>query len=706
MSKWYSLHIKNEILLWFFIVSILPLLFMSLLYFFNLKSDFEQNTKKYLTQILNEKIDITKNYIDSLENQLEMIAILPKTKEILRASKAEFIQNKLSNKYEKNPFFESLLQQYGFYDIFLIDLDGNILYTTKHESDIYTNLIYGTLNESGLAWAFKNSKSFLNTEISTFSYYIPSKSKASFISTPIFDEKKMVGVLAIQISEKKLFDMIISYQGLGESGEVMAGYFNKNENVIAAVPLRHIPDAFKNDFVLQFNDSQKENIPVKNALLGNSGADIAADYRGVKVFAAWKYIPVLRWGMAVKIDYDEVMQPVYNRALINILILFFVILFISVAIIVVTKHIIDPIQILITRVKNISQGKVETPSYEEIDLDNEIGTLAKSFSIMSKSLYDSQEIIRNYATELETKVEVRTQELQTSKNELQEINKKMKKHLDVIDKYVITSSTDIDGVITEVSDALCKISGYSKAELVGKKHSILKHPDFESDIYKDLWSNISHGRSWYGEIKNQRKDGSFYWVDVIVAPTFDKNGVIDGYSSIRQDITDKKRVEELSITDQLTKIYNRLHLENTFKKEVDRAKRYKTLFSVILLDIDYFKSVNDNYGHDVGDEVLIEVVNILKQNIRTTDILGRWGGEEFLIVLPQTDALKGQHLAEKLRVEIQNYTFNKIGKKTCSFGISQFKPEDEDSKEVVKRADNALYEAKNSGRNKVVLSHE
>ena len=114
MSKWYSLHIKNEILLWFFIVSILPLIFISLVYFLNLKADFEQNTKNHLTQILNEKVDSTKHYIDNLQSQLETLAILPKTKELLDVYKNEFPKNKLNRAYMPSSFFESLLLKYEY----------------------------------------------------------------------------------------------------------------------------------------------------------------------------------------------------------------------------------------------------------------------------------------------------------------------------------------------------------------------------------------------------------------------------------------------------------------------------------------------------------------------------------------------------------------------------------------------------------------
>jgi diguanylate cyclase (GGDEF)-like protein len=204
---------------------------------------------------------------------------------------------------------------------------------------------------------------------------------------------------------------------------------------------------------------------------------------------------------------------------------------------------------------------------------------------------------------------------------------------------------------------------------------------------------------WQGEIKNRSKNGSFYWVDTLIYPIIDDLGNKIGYTAISQNITDKKRVEELSITDQLTQLHNRMYLENSFHKEIKRAKRYNHSFAVIMLDIDHFKEVNDTYGHDVGDNVLITISKILSDHIRETDILGRWGGEEFLIISPHTNKSEAYALAEKLRIAIETYPINIIGHKSCSFGVSVFDLQDETFKEVVKHADEALYIAKNSGRN-------
>jgi diguanylate cyclase (GGDEF)-like protein len=161
-------------------------------------------------------------------------------------------------------------------------------------------------------------------------------------------------------------------------------------------------------------------------------------------------------------------------------------------------------------------------------------------------------------------------------------------------------------------------------------------------------------------------------------------------------------LELLSITDKLTQIYNRVKLDNVLNHEIDYANRYRTDFSVILIDIDHFKQVNDVHGHNTGDAVLIFMAQILKENIRNSDILGRWGGEEFLIILPQTTAKQAFDLAEKIRKTVESAKFPVVNHKTISVGVTQY-CSDDSVIELIERADRGLYDAKNTGRNKVVL---
>ncbi|AGX87882.1 diguanylate cyclase [Candidatus Symbiobacter mobilis] len=161
-----------------------------------------------------------------------------------------------------------------------------------------------------------------------------------------------------------------------------------------------------------------------------------------------------------------------------------------------------------------------------------------------------------------------------------------------------------------------------------------------------------------------------------------------------------REFERLSITDRLTGLYNRLRLDTVLEAEVQRSSRFGQPFSVILLDIDHFKAVNDEYGHHTGDDVLIEVARILQTHTRETDVVGRWGGEEFLVVCPHTHREGARTLAENLRSKMQERDIPTVGHKTASFGVAAYEAKDH-AKDVVARADTALYEAKRNGRNRV-----
>ncbi len=159
-------------------------------------------------------------------------------------------------------------------------------------------------------------------------------------------------------------------------------------------------------------------------------------------------------------------------------------------------------------------------------------------------------------------------------------------------------------------------------------------------------------------------------------------------------------LETLSTTDKLTQIYNRLKLDELLELTYKRAQRYDEKFSIVLIDIDYFKEVNDRYGHLVGDEVLIAFTQLITKNIRSSDYFGRWGGEEFMLILPNTSLQMALNTAANLREIIEQHPFEYKFSNTASFGVATFNNED-DLLELVNRSDKALYKAKNSGRNSV-----
>ena len=277
----------------------------------------------------------------------------------------------------------------------------------------------------------------------------------------------------------------------------------------------------------------------------------------------------------------------------------------------------------------------------------------------------------------------------------------LNRYVQIVDDHVITSQTDLRGVITYASAAFARISGYSKAELIGASHNIVRSEETPAHVFEDMWEVIRRGETWHGELANRRKDGSVYWVIADVSSLVDRHGVPYGYMAVRQDISATKQLQTVSITDRLTGLYNREKLDEVLEDERRRFDRYREPYSLILADIDHFKQVNDRYGHQRGDVVLQRFSLLLKDHIRDADTLGRWGGEEFLIICPHTGEDGAKALSENLRVAVEALSFSDGLRLTASFGVAEAREANTD--ELIGRADRALYDSKETGRNRTTV---
>lgn len=260
--------------------------------------------------------------------------------------------------------------------------------------------------------------------------------------------------------------------------------------------------------------------------------------------------------------------------------------------------------------------------------------------------------------------------------------------------------TDTAGYITEVSTAFAKLTGYTKQELIGKTHKLIRHPNTPNEQIKRMYSALAKGETWSGEFENITKHGNVFWVEIIIEPVYDSSNNIESFTGFYQDITDKKRVELLSNSDALTGVANRRKFEAELDIAVARANRWDTIFSIILLDIDHFKRINDRFGHDVGDNAIVALTKILKDNVRKPDLIARWGGEEFVILSTDNELQSAMLLAEKLRTIVAEYNFWFGATVTASFGVTTF-TKFESKEKLFSRVDQYLCDAKAHGRNRV-----
>ncbi len=176
--------------------------------------------------------------------------------------------------------------------------------------------------------------------------------------------------------------------------------------------------------------------------------------------------------------------------------------------------------------------------------------------------------------------------------------------------------------------------------------------------------------------------------------------IVVGRRLIRDHRRLTEEIKRISEEDYLTGLYNRRKMAALLDREIERCNRYDCRFSVILLDVDFFKDTNDRFGHHAGDLVLVALAQLIGKGIRKTDVAARWGGEEFLVLCPETAAEGASRVADKLRAEIAAHRFGRIGGKTASFGVADTLPDDS-AESLLRRADRALYVAKGAGRNAV-----
>lgn len=264
---------------------------------------------------------------------------------------------------------------------------------------------------------------------------------------------------------------------------------------------------------------------------------------------------------------------------------------------------------------------------------------------------------------------------------------------------------DKNGIYIGCNTAFIEFSGYKKEEIIGYTVYDINPEEFADIHYKaDMELLTNKGKQVY-ETKFETFEGIQRDVILTKATFVNAKNEVAGLIGVITDITARKEMEEnlkiISTTDHLTKLCNRIKFNQALNDEINRVKRYHNDLSIIMFDIDHFKKVNDNFGHPVGDEILITLSALVKSMARNTDIVARWGGEEFIILTKDTDIKGAAMLAERIREKIQEHHFEKVNSITCSFGVTGFL-ENDDMNTLILRADTALYKAKNTGRNRVV----
>ena len=292
--------------------------------------------------------------------------------------------------------------------------------------------------------------------------------------------------------------------------------------------------------------------------------------------------------------------------------------------------------------------------------------------------------------------------------ELHEMEKRLKAS-EELHRMLADNANDViwtmglDGKFTYVSPSVLKLRGYTVEEVMAQSREELLCPSSVMLLENGLRTaaHAVHNNLPFpvfrGDVEQPCKDGTTVWTDLTVSGMYDGENRFVGMLGVTRDITERKRMEKeirrLSETD-------RLKLDEVLATEIEQSALRGLPCSIVLLDIDYFKRVNDTFGHLVGDTALQDVACMLVQGVRMYDTVGRWGGEEFMMILPGADTDDAAAVAERVRARIAAHSFERVGKLTASFGVATTRGE-MSIVELVVSADDALYRAKNEGRNRV-----
>ena len=277
---------------------------------------------------------------------------------------------------------------------------------------------------------------------------------------------------------------------------------------------------------------------------------------------------------------------------------------------------------------------------------------------------------------------------------------------DAAQRLRLLGATDASGRIEYLNPAFETLTGYTASEALGENPRILSSGRQSREFYRKLWRTITSGRPWNGRVVNRRKDGEIYTVLQTITPIVDERGEVTHFVAIHEDVTAQVKAEQqirhMAEYDYLTDLPNRYTLSSRLEQETLRIARHGGQAALLMLDLDHFKSINDNFGHATGDDLLVEVAVRLAANVRGTDTLARLGGDEFAVLMVNLESLESagelaarlvRELAAPFELEAQKvYT-------SVSIGIAVSPPEKADPEELLRHADLALYRVKQEGRN-------
>ncbi len=488
------------------------------------------------------------------------------------------------------------------------------------------------------------------------------------LAYPMMDEEdRLIGVVGIAVD---LMSFHPQYSSNDLTISVLSGILNSDRVVISTT---------RED---QSRIGKVSETPAAKIMVQErEGQIVSTDPFGVSRIYSFGPVADTDWISFVSVEESTVLGPIIRLALIRLAYALSMLVAIVLITLMLARWISSPIERISKAISLIDSGD----NHYRVDIDGplEVREISSELNALLDKRQKSDDIIRKLSLAVEQSPES-------------------------------IAITNLDAELEYVNLSFIKNTGYSKEEVIGKNPRVLQSGKTPEHTYAAMWEALTKGHVWKGELYNKRKDGSEYIEMATISPIRDESGQVTHYLALKEDITANKVAEErmlhLAYYDQLTDLPNRQLLLDRLKQAIVLSERSKQLGSILYIDLDHFKNLNDTQGHDAGDEFLKQVSARLLACVRESDTVARVGGDEFVVMLEDLHedlsfaASFSKSIAHKILATFTlPFTINGNSyKSTPSIGIAIFSGYQHDTvDETFKRADLAMYDAKSSGRNTV-----
>lgn len=529
--------IRTELFLWFLLLSLLPLILFAWLSYQKGKEGLISAAELQLRQSASLTRSFVQNWfdyrvMDSINQAKDRrnMALLSSLEQGYKSSQLSLSEYIKTSDWEdrvasSNNELINFIENYDYiYDLFLIDKQGNILFTLAKESDLGSNLLSDAASNSGFAHSFLQSVSLGVSNFSDLEQYEPSGNRISgFLTTPIFENSgNIVGVFAIQLHFNRIFELMkktsknsVTNYLISADGSLRTPINNQAYQLLKDMEPQKLK--YLQSVLAQSHSNQQMTDGTVSTYLNANRENVIGIGNLLK-------LPGVSWFLISEMkEQDALVFAVKLRDIVFLLVIASGV-FIIVISIFPARRITKPITLLVEATKAVAEGKLDHQI--EIKSSNEIGYLAKTFNkmVIKRRFYEYN--------------------LEQSHQKIAHTLEQLEEQKYVLDQHSVVAITDINGAITYVNDKFCRLSGYSREELLGSNHKVLRSGMHDKQFYQKMYQKITQGNVWKGEVCNRNKSGDLYWLDTTIVPFHGDSQQTQSYIAIRTDISERKKTEE------------------------------------------------------------------------------------------------------------------------------------------------------------------